>query len=69
MCHIFIFISDNKNTAYFPMNKAQGNNIGFIFFEAEKQKNIKNRDSYKMKYRFFVRLIQNNYFCNPFPKE
>lgn len=39
------------------------------FFEAEKQKNIKNRDSYKMKYRFFVRLIQNNYFCNPFPKE
>ena len=22
-----------------------------------------------MKYRFFVRLIQNNYFCNPFPKE
>ena len=51
------------------MNKAQGNNIGFIFFEAEKQKNIKNRDSYKLKYRFFVRLIQNNYFCNPFPKE
>ena len=50
------------------MNKAQGNNIGFIFFEAEKQKNIKNRDSYKMKYRFFVRLIQNNYFCNPFFK-
>ena len=51
------------------MNKAQGNNIGFIFFEAEKQKNIKNRDSYKMKYRFFVRLIQNNYFFNSFPKE
>lgn len=51
------------------MNKAQGNNIGFIFFEAEKQKNIKNRYPYKMKYRFFVRLIQNNYFCSPFPKE
>ena len=45
------------------MNKAQGNNIGFIFLRQ------KNRDSYKMKYRFFVRLIQNNYFCNPFPKE
>lgn len=50
------------------MNKAQGNNIGFIFFEAEKQKNIKNRDSYKMKYRFFVRLIQNNYFATLFQK-
>lgn len=49
------------------MNKAQGNNIGFIF-EAEKQKNIKNRDSYKMKYRFFVRLIQNNYFATLFQK-
>jgi len=36
LCHIFIFISDNKNTAYFPMNKAQGNNIGFIFL---RQKN------------------------------
>ncbi len=39
------------------MNKAQGNNIGFIFLEAEKQKNIKNRDSYKMQYGFFVHLI------------
>lgn len=39
------------------MNKAQGNNIRIYFFKAEKQKNIKNRDSYKMQYGFFVHLI------------
>ena len=50
------------------MNKAQGNNIGFIFFEAEKQKNIKKQGLIQNEIQVLCPSDPKQLFLQPFSK-